>query len=303
MTMRWGELPRTTRDEVRRLAQKGYPHPDPAIQRAAADWGVRVRRLLVWLFPLMAVAVLPTFLPSSWRYGASGVVDFLLGAWIRGAEILVLVGAIWFTVSVRHSERVERVNTEALLNAVHRPATEPFTAHRRLLVPGYDLGVVTWGVFAATMTLSMLDSVGEMTAEDSPAILRTLTPWAESVVITFGVSLGAIHLATAAMIPRGRGALVALDADGVTIPHLGLAFGWAEVDRVEFGHGMSLAFRLRDADGVLRRAQPKPWRRWQVRHLQGVLSIPAVSMREPISEVVAKARALHSASLAGTAAR
>jgi hypothetical protein len=66
-----------------------------------------------------------------------------------------------------------------------------------------------------------------------------------------------------------------------------------EVERVDFGHGMTLAFRLRDPDAVMARAKPRPWRRWQARHLQGVLAIPAVQLREPIGEVVAKARALH----------
>jgi len=82
-----------------------------------------------------------------------------------------------------------------------------------------------------------------------------------------------------------------------------LHIGWDEVERVDFDHGMSLDFRLRDADSVVRRAAPRPWRRWQARQHRGVLSIPAVQLREPIGEVVAKARALHSAAHQGEARR
>ncbi|MCP2327240.1 uncharacterized protein YggT (Ycf19 family) [Hamadaea flava] len=298
MTLRWRDLPRTTRREIQQLAESGYPHPDPAIQRAAANWGARARRLMVWMSPYMALALLPTFLPRSIRYDSSAGVDLLILAWYLSFLVVMVTWAFWYGFSGRNIEQVERVNTEALINAIHRPSSEPFVAHRRLFLPGFDLAPVTWGAFTVAMTVFLLHGVDEVVAEDAPAVLTALAPWAKGTVVAFGICLGGIHVAAAAITPRGRGALVAMDADGVTIPHLGLTFGWAEVERVDFGHGMSLSFRLRDADGVLGRARPKPWRRWQARHLQGALAIPAIQFREPIGEVVARARALHSATYA-----
>ncbi|MEV6966203.1 hypothetical protein AB0M47_13895 [Hamadaea sp. NPDC051192] len=59
MTPRWRDVPRTTREEVRRLAHRGYPHPDPAVQQAAAAWGARARRHAFWMSPFVALAPSP----------------------------------------------------------------------------------------------------------------------------------------------------------------------------------------------------------------------------------------------------
>ncbi|NUR74573.1 MAG: hypothetical protein HOU81_27500 [Hamadaea sp.] len=284
MTLRWRDLPRTTRDEVRRLAENGYPHPDPAIQRAAVDWATRVRTVTQWFSAAIAVSLILTLSYSLLT---------LLGL------VLILSMLYWQLAAVRNAEGVERANLEVMINSVPLPAAEPFAARRRFFYPSPDLTALLWAGASVVLTISIQDMINRLPLDALPGrLLEAIRVTAVVICLVPGL----IWLLVALLTHRGRGTLVGMDADGVTIPHLGLTFGWADVERVDFGYGMSLAFRLRDADGVLRRAHPKPWRRIQARHVQGALVIPAVLLREPIDKVVAQARALHSASLAGTAA-
>jgi len=254
MTARWRDLPHSTREEVRRCAANGHPHPDPTVRQAAADWGARVRRIQLSLMPLLPVGMILNFSRDLLPESDSMLTDFAFGLAPILISLAFFVGfGLWLALSTRHAERVERVNLEALLNAAHLPSDEPFVAHRRLFVPGFDVAAVGWIAFAAVFSLGLLHGIDDMLADGAPGVLTAAGPFLRASATAFGVAIGATWFGLAAVTPRGRGALLTMDPAGVTIPHLGLTFGWDEVERVDFGHGMSLDFRLRDADAVVRR--------------------------------------------------
>jgi hypothetical protein len=210
----WMALPRSTRRRAASMASRGRAHPDPAVRRAAAEWGRYAPRLFflrLWGSIAAAVVVVPL---------ASVAVGWgVYGVFAGGVLTLVAMGVETYVQHREvHSGMLGPVNGLALL--LEAGDAEPLEVGRgfaaRFQAAGYLLvGVVGAATAWYVWSLPVTDRYDDRLRGSAPLV---------ALIFTYLAGQAAWQ---AARRPRPP---LRIDGDGLTMPHLGWTVPWGAIE-------------------------------------------------------------------------
>jgi hypothetical protein len=279
-------MPVQLRAQVTRLARAGRPHPDPDVQRIAVGWIREGTRRLNRLAVLYGLGVLLVTVPAA----AVTIQHRVPERWFYGW--LVLAAGIGVAIGVGHGGRygfastrlrIVSLNLRALLDA--QPASQPRPMHAGRSVSDRWLAWYPWAyaTLAAVLFGGDLMRTGFRARDGFVAVVSTFLVW--TAVRDWDKPRPPLSIGPA----------------GLSLSRWSTLIPWSAISGVALlgpdrkrPRRYAIAFRLADADEVLRRV-PKRRRPALRRTIENTMAddaiaVDAAALRVPPEELVSAAR-------------